>query len=101
MNYAGTLARIALTYGNRPAISKGVTVQRRYSELADRVTRLAASMRGPLGLAPGDRVALIMKNCVEDIEVMYASWKTAAPNSVSSPRISPRRWPTPAPPRPS
>jgi acyl-CoA synthetase (AMP-forming)/AMP-acid ligase II len=92
MNYAGTLARIALTYGNRPAISKGVTVQRCYSELADRVTRLAASMRGSLGLAPGDRVALIMKNCVEDIEVMYACWHAGLATVPVNAKLHPREF---------
>jgi acyl-CoA synthetase (AMP-forming)/AMP-acid ligase II len=92
MNYAGTLTRIALTYGNRPAVSKGVTVQRRYSELADRVTRLAASMRGSLGLAPGDRVALIMKNCVEDIEVMYACWHAGLATVPVNAKLHPREF---------
>jgi long-chain acyl-CoA synthetase len=45
-----------------------------YGALADRVGRLAQSMRRRLGLQTGDRVALAMKNCPEYLELLYACW---------------------------
>ena len=44
-----------------------------YGQLADRVARLASGF-GKLGLKPGDRVGLAMKNCVEYHEVLFACW---------------------------
>ena len=43
-----------------------------YGELDENVRRLANALRGDLGLAKGDRVAVIAKNCVEYMEVYYA-----------------------------
>ena len=45
----------------------------RYGELADRVARLAGHLRA-LGLAPGDRIALLMKNHPSYLEALYAAW---------------------------
>ncbi len=74
MNFAGILARISLTYGDRPAISKGEDVLLDYQALSNRVRRLATSFSISLGLEVGDRVALVMKNCPEYIELMFACW---------------------------
>ena len=38
-----------------------------------RVHQLAAGLRGELGLEPGDRVAVLAKNCTEYMEVFYAA----------------------------
>jgi long-chain acyl-CoA synthetase len=92
MNIAGTLAKIALTYGDRPAASKGTKVIWNYRQLADRVGRLATAMRGNLGLEPGDRVALIMKNCVEDIVVMYACWHAGLAAVPVNAKLHPREF---------
>jgi long-chain acyl-CoA synthetase len=92
MNIAATLAKIALTYGDRPAASKGTKVIWNYRQLADRVARLAAGMRESLGLAQGDRVALIMKNCVEDIEVMYACWHAGLAAVPVNAKLHPREF---------
>lgn len=92
MNFAGTLARIALTYGERPAVSKGRTVLMNYTQLADRVTRLGAALRGALGLGDGDRVALIMKNCPETIEVMYACWQAGLAAVPVNAKLHPREF---------
>ncbi|MDE0808563.1 MAG: AMP-binding protein [Alphaproteobacteria bacterium] len=92
MNIAATLAKIALTYGDRPAVSKGTKVVWNYGQLASRVARLATAMRGSLGLEPGDRVALIMKNCVEDIEVMYACWHAGLAAVPVNAKLHPREF---------
>ena len=43
-----------------------------YGELDERVRRLANALIDDLGLAKGDRVAILSKNCIEYMEVYYA-----------------------------
>jgi acyl-CoA synthetase (AMP-forming)/AMP-acid ligase II len=92
MNIAATLAKIALTYPDRPAISKGGKVTHNYHSFADRVARLATAMRGELGLLPGDRVAVIMKNCGEALEVMYACWHAGLAAVPVNAKLHPREF---------
>ncbi|MFQ5912769.1 MAG: long-chain fatty acid--CoA ligase [Nitrospinota bacterium] len=74
MNMAAYLVRSARCFGPRPAISVGANLFCTYAELARRAATLAGGLRDRLGLAPGDRVALTMKNCPEFVEVLYAVW---------------------------
>ena len=74
MNFAGTLTRSALTYANNAAVSKGYSIVLSYDQLSNRVAKLAYSLGNSLSLKKGDRVALIMKNCPEIIETIYAIW---------------------------
>jgi len=73
MNQATVLAQVARSFGDRPAISVGEKVVQDYRGFAARVARIAAGLRS-LGMAPGDRVALVMKNGPEYLEVMYGAW---------------------------
>lgn len=43
---------------------------RTFAELAERADRLRDAAIGTLGLVPGDRVALVARNCIEFIEVV-------------------------------
>ena len=43
-----------------------------FGELDHRVQRLANGFRGTLGLAKGDRVAILSKNCIQYMEAFYA-----------------------------
>ena len=45
-----------------------------YETLAERASRLAGAFTGRLGLAPGERVALLLENCVEYPELLYGGW---------------------------
>ena len=92
MNFAQTLAKTALTFADRPAISKGTAVIRNYAELSNRVACLASAMRGQLGLAKGDRVALVMKNCVETLEVLYACWHAGLAAVPVNSKLHPREF---------
>jgi long-chain acyl-CoA synthetase len=73
MNLAHTLLRVARSDPRRPALYEGDRLLLDYGQLADRVARLAAAMLEG-GLAPGDRVALFMRNHPAYLEVLYAAW---------------------------
>ena len=74
MNLGDIPAKIA---ANSPAREALVDVpnDRRisYGELEDRVSRLANSLRGDLGLKKGDRVAILSRNCIQYMEIMFAA----------------------------
>jgi long-chain acyl-CoA synthetase len=74
MNIALWLERAGRADPERPAIGEGRRVVRGYGELASRAARLAAALREKLGLASGDRLAIIAKNCAEYVEVLYGAW---------------------------
>ena len=73
MNLAQLLVRAARVHPDRPALLHGEELVWRYRELAARVARIAGHLR-ELGLARGDRVALLMKNNVSYLEALYAVW---------------------------
>ena len=73
MNIGLQLLYRARQYPNAPAVSvDGETTT--FAQLGDRVSRIAASMRGSIGLAQGDRVLLWMENGREFIETLFACW---------------------------
>ncbi len=74
MNLAQLLVRAARTYPERPALLRGSELLLDYRGLADRVARRAAHWRDTLGLAPGDRVALLMGNQPAYLEALYTAW---------------------------
>jgi acyl-CoA synthetase (AMP-forming)/AMP-acid ligase II len=74
MNLAQLLHAAARRLPQAPAIALGARTVATYGQLADRAARLAAGMRARLGLHPGDRVALAMKNCSWYYEVLFACW---------------------------
>jgi long-chain acyl-CoA synthetase len=73
-NIAEHMQHAGNTSPDRPAVALGATILLRYGELADRVSRLAYTLRQNYRLQPGDRVALIMKNCPAYLETLYACW---------------------------
>ena len=73
MNIADLVLRHAYGRGNEEAISEFPSDRRRsFSELAQRITRLASAMKAQLGLARHDRVAVLSRNRIEYMEVMLA-----------------------------
>lgn len=74
MNLANHLVRAGASRGDRPAVARGGAVLLHYGELADRAARVAGALRTVFGLAPGDRVALAMKNCPAFLEILYGCW---------------------------
>ncbi len=73
MNLAQTLLRAARADPLRPALYEGDRLLCDYGRLADRVARLAGAMQAG-GLAPGERVALFMRNHPAYLEILYAAW---------------------------
>ena len=74
MNLVTWLARAARADPGRAALFSGTRLWATYGELALRAARLAGGMRARLGLQPGDRVAIVMKNSPEYLAAMYAIW---------------------------
>jgi long-chain acyl-CoA synthetase len=78
VNIALWLHRAGLSHGGRPAVGHGPRVVRTYHELAMRAARLAGALRGRLRVAPGDRIAIVARNCVEYLEILYGIWHAGA-----------------------
>jgi long-chain acyl-CoA synthetase len=74
MNLAALLHRAALTRPDNSALFTGIALHMTYSQLGERVARLAGWMRTEADLRPGDRVAFAMSNCVEFQEILWAAW---------------------------
>ena len=74
MNIANLLVRSGRAFADRPAVAVGGRIVMRYGELAARVAALAGGLRNRLGLACGDRVAVLMANRPAYLEVILACW---------------------------
>ena len=74
MNIAALLYKSASTFSQRPALALGISVTSTYAEAGNRVARLAGGVKDIVGLFPGDRVAIVMKNCPEYCDVLFAAW---------------------------
>ena len=72
VNLAQLLARSAHAFPDLPALALGERILCSYAELAARVARLAAGLAARL--APNERVALVMKNCPQYVELLFACW---------------------------
>jgi long-chain acyl-CoA synthetase len=78
MNIALWLHRAGLSHGDRPAAGQGARVVRTYRALAGNAARIAGALRDRLAIAPGDRVAIAARNCVEYLELLYGIWHAGA-----------------------
>ncbi|HEX6632444.1 MAG TPA: AMP-binding protein [Usitatibacter sp.] len=74
MNVAAWLDRTARAEPARIAVLHGTAPWATYGALAQRAARLAAGLRGRLGLAPGERVAIVMRNAPEYLEALFGIW---------------------------
>ena len=60
---------------------------RTFAELADRIDRLRDAAIGTLGLVPGDRVAIVARNCIEFVEVVCGVPDAGAAVATLNPRL--------------
>ena len=74
MNLATWVERNGRRFREEPALAEGERVHATWGEFAARTAAGAAGLRDSLGLSPGDRVAIVMSNRPEYLEVMYAVW---------------------------
>lgn len=74
MNLARWVARHGARRPDAPALGEGDAVRATWREFAARVAGLAGGLREQLGLAPGDRVAIVSRNRPEYLEAMFAIW---------------------------
>jgi acyl-CoA synthetase (AMP-forming)/AMP-acid ligase II len=90
MNLTQLLIKAARTHGRRPAISRGDEIVLTYSQLLGRVAVTAGNLRTRHRLQSGDRVALVMTNCVEYMPALFATWFAGLSAVPVDARLSPR-----------
>jgi long-chain acyl-CoA synthetase len=73
LNIAQCLLTRARIVPSAPAITAGDATLS-FGALADRITRMAGTMRGSLGLQRQERVVLCMENRTEFLEALFACW---------------------------
>jgi long-chain acyl-CoA synthetase len=74
MNIALWLERLGKSSPELLAVAHGTRALWTYGELATHVSQIARGLIEQHRLAPGDRVAIIAKNCPEIIEILYGIW---------------------------
>ncbi len=74
MNIATWLEQAGRSNPDAPAVGLGKRVAMDYVTLAGRAARFAGALHARFGLVPGDRVALVTKNCPQFLEVLWGSW---------------------------
>jgi long-chain acyl-CoA synthetase len=78
VNLARHLFQSARRLPGQPAVIERDRVEHVYGMLAQRVLALAGALRSRLGVTPGDRVALVMRNSAAYVELLYACWAAGA-----------------------
>ncbi|GAA1955400.1 long-chain fatty acid--CoA ligase [Nocardioides panacihumi] len=74
MNVASWVERHGRRLRDRPALAEGDRLHATWADFAARVAAVAGAFRDDLGLRPGDRVAVVMRNRPEYLEATYAAW---------------------------
>jgi long-chain acyl-CoA synthetase len=74
MNVANLFLRAGRAHADLPAVALGPEVLWSYGQLVRQGAALAGQLRGRLGLRPGDRVALVMRNTPDYVLLLLAGW---------------------------
>ena len=72
MNIASLLSKTAQRFPSQTALAFGLSDHCDYANLQHRVAGIAGFLLNDLGHQPGDRIGLIMKNCPQYVEVLFA-----------------------------
>lgn len=78
MNLGLWLERAGRGRPDAPAVGLGRAILFDYGALAHRAARIAGALKNDFGVEPGERVAIIAKNCAEYVEAMYGAWIAGA-----------------------
>jgi len=90
MNIASLFVRASRAHADLPAVALGTDVLLSYGGLVRRGAIIAAQLREASGLAPGDRVALVMKNVPEYVELLLAGWYAGLTMVPANAKLHPR-----------
>ena len=74
MNLATWVERHGRRRPDAPALAEGDHVHATWAQFAATVASAASGLRDQLSLAPGDRVAIVMRNRPEYLEALFAIW---------------------------
>ena len=89
LNLAHTLFRTARRLPRAIALIERDRLELDYAALAERTLALAGGLQ-TLGVAAGDRVGMLMKNCAQYVELLYACWTIGACAIPINARLHPR-----------
>ena len=92
MNLANLLLNAAARFPDAPALARGTEIVASYADHADRSARLAGALLDLPGIAPGDRIAIAMKNSPEYSEIMFAAWHAGLAVVPMNARLHPREF---------
>ena len=74
MNLATWVERNGRRLRDEPAVAAGERVHATWGAFAARAAAVGGGLRDGLGLSPGDRVAIVMRNRPEYLEAMFGAW---------------------------
>jgi long-chain acyl-CoA synthetase len=74
MNLAVWVQRHGRSLPGEPALADGLGVHATWSEFAASTASVAGGLHTRFGLAPGDRVAIVMRNRPEYLEALFGIW---------------------------
>ena len=74
MNPAIWVERHGRRLANLAALADGEQVHSTWAQFAGRTAAVASGFRDQLGLVPGDRVAIVMRNRPEYLEALFGAW---------------------------
>ncbi len=74
MNPAIWVERHGRRLANLAALADGEQVRSTWAQFAGRTATVASGFRDQLGLVPGDRVAIVMRNRPEYLEALFGAW---------------------------